>query len=71
MLALGPDDHLVGPSQGEQTNRQTAGHDGEGDPGTYFIGIVRTRDQALHLGERVGVGVGNLPLLGACWTQVS
>ena len=27
VLALGPDDHLVGPSQGEQTHRETAGHD--------------------------------------------
>ena len=49
VLALSPDNHLVGPSQGEETHRETLGCDGERDPSTNLIGVVRTGDQALHL----------------------
>ena len=49
VLGLSPENHLVGPSQGKETHRETLSRDRERDPSTNLIGVVRAGDQALHL----------------------
>ncbi len=36
------------------------GHDGEGDPGSDFVGVVRARDELEEDGERIEGGVWDL-----------
>lgn len=71
VLAEGPDCHLVEASQGEEGGGEALGHHGEADPGPDLVSVVGARHEALQLGQRVGVGIGDLSLLGPSRPEVA
>lgn len=50
---------------------QALRHDGEGDPGSDFVGVVGAGHQAEQASQRVCSRVGNLSHLGSGRAQVS
>ena len=57
VLSQGPDSHLIGPGQGEQSGWNALGHDSESDPGPDLVGVVRAADKVEKACHGVGVGV--------------
>lgn len=71
VLAQGPQSHLVCAGKAEQSSWNALGHDGEGDPGSDFIGVVGARDELEEDGERIEGGVWDLANLGSGRSQAT
>lgn len=71
VLAKGPHCHLVHASSCEHQCWEALGHEGEGEPGQEFIGVVGAGDKIEESRQGISIWTRNLPHCRSWRTQIA